>query len=183
MEHLMWLGVNTEENLISCHSVDAISILPFLRRRDFQIEALFGGKNNIEKNLLWENEERYWVRKNHYIEIASLIEKDDDEQISSIIINFDNGDGLSFFHGQLTVKLSDNISLKTCTVRLLEQYGYFAAEKIWEFVSKQDYDMPIYYVLGMEEKDLDNNLKKMRDEGIRVQEFHSRLGSQDLHKR
>tara|TARA_B100000683_G_C12509672_1_gene560222 strand:+ start:203 stop:736 length:534 start_codon:yes stop_codon:yes gene_type:complete len=177
MEHLMWLGVNSEDNLIGCHSVDAMSILPFLRGRDFQIEELFGDKNNIEKNLLWENEERFWVRENHYIEISSLIEEDNSEQISSIIINFDNGDRLNFCRGHLIVKLSDNKSLKKCTVRLLEQYGYFAAEKIWDFVSKQDYDMPIYYVLGMEEKDLDDSLERMRDEGLQVAEFHSKLGS------
>jgi len=173
----MWFGVHSEYNLISCQSVDAMSILPFLRGRDFQIEELFGYKDNTEKNLLWENEERFWVRKNHYIEISSLIEKDNFEQISSAIINFENGDGLNFCHGQLSVRLSDNRSLKKCTVRLLEQYGYFAADKIWEFVSKQDYDMPIYYVLGMEERDLDDSLKRMRDEGIQVAEFYSKLGS------
>ena len=174
MEHLMWLGVNAEDNLIGCHSVDAMSILPFLRGRDFQIVEMWGSK---DQNLLREGEQRFWTRKNHYIEISSLIEDDDFEQISSIIINFDNGDGLNFCHGQLSVKLSDNKSLKKCTVRLLEQYGYFAADKIWEFVSKQDYDMPIYYVLGMEENDLNDSLKRMRDEGIRVEEFHSKLES------
>ena len=177
MEHLMWFGINSEDNLISCHSVNAMSILPFLIGRDFQIVEMLGHKDDIEKNLLWENEERFWVRENHYIEISSLIEEDNSEQISSLIINFDDGDGLNFCHGQLGVRLSDNKSLKKCTVRLLEQYGYFAADKIWEFVSKQDYDMPIYYVLGMEEKDLDDSLKRMRDEGIRVEEFHSKLGS------
>ena len=176
MEYLMWLGVNSEDNLISCHSVDAMSILQFLRGRDFQIVEMWGRKEANDKNLLRDGEERFWVRENHYIEISSLIETDNDEQISSIIINFDNGDVLNFCHGQLSVKLSDNKSLKKCTIRLLEQYGYFAAEKIWEFVSKQDYDMPIYYVLGMEEKDLDNSLKRMRDEGIQVEEFHSKLG-------
>ena len=40
MEHLMWFGVKSEDNLISCHSVDAMSILPFIRGRDFQIEEL-----------------------------------------------------------------------------------------------------------------------------------------------
>ena len=92
----MWFGVNSEDNLINCHSVDAMSILPFLRGRDFQIEELSGYKDNVVKNLLRENEERSWVRKNHYIEISSLIEEDENEQISSLIINFDNGDGLSF---------------------------------------------------------------------------------------
>ena len=177
MEHLMWFGVNSEDNLIGCHSVDAMSILPFLRGRDFQIVEMWGRKDDNDKNLLREGEERFWTRKNHYVEISALLEEDSFEQISSVIINFDNGDGLKFCHGQLSVRLSDNKSLKKCTVRLLEQYGYFAANKIWEFVSKQDYDMPIYYVLGMEEKDLDDSLKRMRDEGIRVEEFHSKLGS------
>ena len=161
----MWFGVNSEDNLISCHSVDAMSILPFIRGRDFQIEELSGYKDNIEKNLLRENEERFWVRKNHYIEISSLIEEDEYEQISSIIINFENGDGLSFCFGQLNVRLNDSKLLKKCTIRLLEQYGYFAAERIWDFVSKQDCDMPIYHVLGMEEKDLGDTLNEMRKQG------------------
>ena len=150
-----------------------MSILPFFRGRDFQIEELSGYKDSIEKNLLWENEERFWVKKNHYIEISSLIEEDDSEQISSLIINFKNGDGLSFCFGQLSVRLKDSKLLKKCTIRLLEQYGYFAAEKIWDFVSKQDCDMPIYYVLGMEEKDLGNRLNEMRNQGKIVhEEFH-----------
>ena len=169
----MWFGINSEDNLIGCHSVDAMSILPFLRGRDFQIEELSGYKDSIEKNLLWENEERFWVKKNHYIEISSLIEEDDSEQISSLIINFKNGDGLSFCFGQLSVRLKDSKLLKKCTIRLLEQYGYFAAERIWDFVSKQDCDMPIYYVLGMEEKDLGNRLNEMRKQGKIVhEEFH-----------
>jgi hypothetical protein len=165
MEHLGWLGINSKKHTINLHSVDAMSILPFLRGRDFQIEELSGYKDSIEKNLLWENEERFWVKKNHYIEISSLIEEDDSEQISSLIINFENGDGLSYSFGQLSVRLTDSKLLKKCTIRLLEQYGYFAAERIWDFVSKQDCDMPIYYVLGMEEKDLGDTLNEMRKQG------------------
>ena len=170
----MWLGINPEESTINLHSVDAMSILPFIRGRDFQIVEMMGYKDNIEKNLLRENEERFWIRKNHYIEISGLIEDDDFENIDYLIIHFENGDGLSFSFGQLNVKLSDNKLLKKCTIKLLEQYGYFAAEKIWEFVSKQDCDMPIYYVLGMEEKDLGNSLNKMREKGELISSnFHS----------
>jgi len=63
MEHLIWLGINSKKQRINLHSVDAMSILPFLRGRDFQIEELSGYKDSIEKNLLWENEERFWVKK------------------------------------------------------------------------------------------------------------------------
>ena len=180
MNHLMWFGVNSEDNLINCHSVDAMSILPFLRGRDFQIEELSGYKDNVVKNLLRENEERSWVRKNHYIEISSLIEEDENEQISSLIINFDNGDGLSFSFGELRIRLSNTKLLKHCTIKLLEQYGYFAAEKIWDFVSKQDCDMPIYYVLGMEEKDLGDRLNEMRKHGKTVDEEVRRVVNSDI---
>ena len=66
MEHLIWLGINSKKQRINLYSVDAMSILPFLRGRDFQIEELSGYKDSIEKNLLWENEERFWVKKSLY---------------------------------------------------------------------------------------------------------------------
>ena len=47
----------------------------------------------------------------------------------------------------------------------MEQYGYFAAEKIWDFVSKQKFDMPIYYVLGMEEEDIGDRFNEMSKQG------------------
>ena len=37
MEHLRWLGINSKEQRINLHSVDAMSILPFLRIRDFSV--------------------------------------------------------------------------------------------------------------------------------------------------
>ena len=75
---------------------------------------------------------------------------------------------LHFSHGQLNVKMSDSKLLKKCTIKLLEQYGYFAAERIWDCVSKQDCSMPIYYLLGMEEKDLGNSLEDMKDYGKEI---------------
>ena len=53
----MWFGVNSEDNLIGCHSVDAMSILPFIRGRDFQITEMWGSKNNKEKE---KNEGYFW---------------------------------------------------------------------------------------------------------------------------
>ena len=91
MEHLMWLGVNSEDNLISCHSVDAMSILPFLRGRDFCIEELSTLKENKEVNLLRPNEEPVWIYSDHYQEISWLLEKNDFEPIYSAKIKFKKG--------------------------------------------------------------------------------------------
>jgi len=162
MENLGWFGIKSEESSIYLCSIDALSILTFIRGRDFQIIEMWGSKNNNEKDLLCKYEERFWVRKNHFIEIASLIEEDEYENISSITINFDNGDELNFSYGQLGVKISDSKLLKKCTLKLLEQYGYFAAKAIWNFVSKQNCDMPIFYLLGMDEKDILNSLEETR---------------------
>jgi hypothetical protein len=170
MEHLMWFGINSKKNIINLHSVDAMSILPFIRGRDFQITEMWGSKKNNEKDLLWKDEERLWVRKNHFIEIASLIEEDEYENISSITINFDNGDELNFCYGQLGVKISDSKLLKKCTLKLLEQYGYYAANEIWNFVSQQNCDMPIYYLLGMEDKDILNSLEETRIHNLNYNE-------------
>jgi hypothetical protein len=168
MEHLAWIGINSEKNIINLHSVDAMSILQFIRGRDFQITEIWSGEGKNEKNLLKENEERVWIRNKHYLEISALIEEDESESIYGLNINLDNGDVLHFSHGQLNVKMSDSKLLKKCTIKLLEQYGYFAAERIWDCVSKQDCSMPIYYLLGMEEKDLGNSLEDMKDYGKEI---------------
>ena len=97
--------------------------------------------------------------------LTRLIEGDEYESIYVLNINLDNGDVLNFSYGQLNVKISDSKLLKKCTIKLLEQYGYFAAERIWDCVSKQDCSMPIYYLVGMEEKDLGNNLEEMIIQG------------------
>ena len=96
MENLGWFGIKSEESSIYLCSIDALSILTFIRGRDFQIIEMWGSKNNNEKDLLCKYEERFWVRKNHFIEIASLIKEDEYENISSITINFNNEDELNF---------------------------------------------------------------------------------------
>ena len=111
MEHLKWIYINIKDGIVSCSSVN-VSILPFIRQRDFKIVELFGYKDGCEKNLLWENEEPSWVRRSHYVEISSLIEEDSFENILSMRINFDNNDFLNFCYGQLNVRLMDIDSLK-----------------------------------------------------------------------
>ena len=74
MEKLDWLQINKKENWASFRSVDALAILPFLRNRDFRILEMIGRKNKEEQSLLWEDEERLWVNKRHFLDISSIIE-------------------------------------------------------------------------------------------------------------
>jgi hypothetical protein len=166
MENLMWFGIKSEESSIYLCSIDALSILTFIRGRDFQIIEMWGSKNNNEKDLLCKDEERFWVRKNHFIEIASLIEEDKDENIISLRINLDNGDYINLIYGQLWVKIADTKLLKKCTLKILEQYGYYAANEIWNFVSQQNCEMPIDYLVGMEEKDILDSLEETKIQNL-----------------
>ena len=167
MEALGWFGMKSEESSIYLCSVDALSILTFIRGRDFQIIEMWAGdNNNIEKDLLRKDEERFWVREKHFIDIVSIIEEDTFQDIISLKINFDNGDYINFLYGQLKVEISDYKLLKKCTLKLLEQYGYYAANEIWNFVSQQNCDMPIYYLQGMEEKDILDSFEETRIQNI-----------------
>jgi hypothetical protein len=166
MEALGWFGMKSEENRIHLCSVDALSILTFIRGRDFQIIEMWADDNNIEKDLLRKDEERFWVREKHFIDIVSIIEEDTFQNIISLKINLDNGDYINFLYGQLKVEISDSKLLKKCTLKLLEQYGYYAANEIWNFVSQQNCDMPIYYLQGMEEKDILDSFEETRIQNI-----------------
>jgi len=175
MENLGWFGIKSEESSIYLCSIDALSILTFIRGRDFQIIEMWGSKNNNEKNLLCKYEERFWVRKNHFIEIASLIEEDENENIISLRINLDNGDYINLIYGQLWVKISDTKLLKKCTLKILEQYGYYAANEIWNFVSKQNCEMPINYLQGMEERDILDSFEETRIQNLMCNQNESNI--------
>ena len=115
MEYLNWFGVNRDTGVAYFSSVDSMSILPFIRGRDFKIKEMYGMKNGNETNLLRENEESFWIKKEHHIEICQLIEDDSFDNICLLDIDLDNGDSVRFSYGELVVKLSDSNLLKKCT--------------------------------------------------------------------
>ena len=106
MEKLDWLAINKKENWASFTSVDVLATLPFLRNRDFRILEMIGMKNKKEQSLLWENEERMWVRERHYIDINSIIEENDYCPIHYMEIELDNSDFIRFSYGNLFVKIT-----------------------------------------------------------------------------
>ena len=93
-------------------------------------------------------------------------EEDENENIISLRINLDNGDYINLIYGQLWVKISDTKLLKKCTLKILEQYGYYAANEIWNFVSKQNCEMPINYLQGMEERDILDSFEETRIQNL-----------------
>jgi hypothetical protein len=168
MEKLDWLQINKKENWASFRSVDVLAILPFLRNRDFRILEMFGMKNKKEQSLLWEDEERLWVNKKHFLEINSIIEDNDDYPIHYMEIELDNSDFVRFSYGSLFVKIKNTTLLKNIALQILETYGYFAANIIWDHVYNQDNEMPIYFACGMEDKDLTDEISLLTIEADRI---------------
>ena len=159
MERLMFFGI--KDSTAYMNSVDPTCALPFLRGRDFKIEEMTGMKDGEEVNLLREGEEPLWVRNNHKAAIEGILEEDDMHPIHNLRIEFDNGDSIYFSYGVFAVKCTDMVRLKTLCIKLLEQYSYFAAENIWNFVLKQDEQMPIYIVQCVEDENIELELVRM----------------------
>ena len=168
MESLEWLQINKNEKWVLFTSVDALVILPLLRNRDFRILEMIGMKNKKEHNLLCKNEQRIWVRDRHFIDINSIIEENDNFPIHYMEIELDSNDLIRFSYGHLFVKVSSIKLLKRVTLKILEFYGYFIAKIIWKHVYNKDNAMPIYFVRGMEERDITDEINQLTIEADRV---------------
>lgn len=165
MEHIVWFGVNRENSIMHLHSIDGVPIIHFLRGRRYRILVLtvLDKKTDKEKSLLNEGEERFWVDSNHSTELSYLIE-DIDNNYPGLFwaeIELENGGFVRFMHGQLAVKMSNFEELKKITIKLLDFYGYFAAEKIWDFASACNQSIMISFVLAMEEDEITNEFERM----------------------
>ena len=102
-----------------------------------------------------------WVRHNHEAAIEGILENDDMPSIHNLRIEFDNGDFINYSYGVFAVRCTDMVRLKTICIKLLEQYSYFAAERIWAFVIEQNEQMPIYFVQCVEESNIEEGLIRM----------------------
>ena len=157
-----WFGYFKKVNTITFSSVEFNLVVPFLRGRDFCIEELSTVKDNKEVNLLWPNEEPVWIYSDHYLEISSLLEKNDFEPIYSAKIKFKKGGYLSFNYGQLGVKYPRNENLKEDTTNFLRGLGYFAAEQLWEFSEQNPFEHLLEFIVAMEPRDITDEFERMK---------------------
>ena len=156
-----WFSYNKEKNGISLRNARFISVIPYLRRRDFSIQLLSTFKDEKEISLLRLSEPTFWTRKNHHIEIAGLIEEDNDNPIYFAQIELGHGGSIRFDCGQLYVMFPENESLKQITIDLLKSNGYFAGKLLWEFCEKHPEEFSLDYLLGLEEKDITDEFERM----------------------
>jgi hypothetical protein len=156
-----WFSYNKEKNGISFRNAKFISVIPYLRGRDFSIQLLSTFKDGKEISLLRLSEPAFWTRKDHYIEISGLIEEDNDNPIYFAQIELDHGGLIRYDSELLIVMFPENESLKEITIEMLKSNGYFAGELLWEFCEKHPDDFSLDYILGCEEKDITDEFERM----------------------
>ena len=172
MEYLSWFGAYPKHKAVQMHSIDASPIIHFLRNRKYKIRSLssFDSKANKEILLLKDDEERYWVSKNNYGELSSLLEHNFHNYIWYADIELEKGGYIKFHHGQLSVKMNNFSELKKITTKILDFYGYFASDEIWEFTCKHDQMLMIDIALGMEKSQITNEFSRMLEHNIHIEE-------------
>ena len=157
-----FFGFFKETNHIGISSVGFEKAAIYLRNRDFRIVELFGLKENEELNLLYENEEPFWITKDHHLEISSLLSENDYTPFTHVKIELADGGNINYSAASLYVKFPEGEDIKSKTIMLLETMGYYAAEKIFNFCAENPGMYLLEFVLGMQPKDITDQFERMK---------------------
>ena len=157
-----FFGYFKETNHIGTSSVGFEKAAIFLRNRDFRVVELLGIKDNEEVNLLYEDEEPLWITKDHHLEIYSLLSNNDYTLFTHVKIELADGGDINYSAASLYVKFPDGEDIKSKTIMLLQTMGYYAAEKIFDFCSKNPDMHLLEFVLGMEPEDITDEFERMK---------------------
>ena len=157
-----FFGYFKETNHIGISSVGFEKAAIFLRNRDFRVIELIGLKDNEEVNLLYENEESFWIKKDHHFEISSLLSNNDYTPFTHVKIELADGGDINYSAASLYVKFPDGEDIKSKTIMLLETMGYYAGEKIFDFCSENPNMHLLEFVLGMEPDAITDEFERMK---------------------
>ena len=157
-----FFGYFKNTNHIGISSVGFEKAAIFLRNRDFRVVELLGIKDNEEVNLLYEDEEPLWITKDHHLEIYSLLSNNDYTLFTHVKIELADGGDINYSAASLYVKFPDGEDIKSKTIMLLQTMGYYAAEKIFDFCSKNPDMHLLEFVLGMEPEDITDEFERMK---------------------
>ena len=157
-----FFGFFKETNHIGISSVGFEKAAIFLRNRDFKVVELFGLKGDEEVNLLYENEEPFWITKDHHLEISSLLTENDYTPFTHVKIELAGGGNINYSAASLYVKFPYREDIKSKTIMLLETMGYYAAEMIFDFCAENPDMHLLEFVSGMEPEDITDEFDRMK---------------------
>ena len=156
-----WFYYDKLNNSIDVSSVEFISILPFLRGKNFKFTELLTFKNDVLTALLNENESPSWIQTNHHIYLSDLLENNFHSNICYATIELEQSGLIVFNHGRLYVKYPLNESLKEIVTDLLVNYGYYAGNLVWDFYCNNDFAILLDFILCIEEFHITDEFDRM----------------------
>ena len=168
MENVVSLLHNPDDNWVEIYVVDAEVIAQFMRKQDFLIKSVeaFKFQNNNETEQLYRNE-GLWELKNsndHKLCIGDYIENCGWQEVITADIEFRDGSTIYYETGILWITYVNEIETKKIIIDILKSYGYFAAEKIWNFCTQQREKLPISALLGYEPEHItDEELYRLKE--------------------
>lgn len=168
MESIIFFKYDSALQLIRTHSVDSMAILPFLEGRDFKITSVHSLEDGVTAEKC--DFEQEWITRDHFIYINALKELDDELKngLAFIEIELENKGYISYSLGQLELRMEHYEVLRSLSIQLLKFYGFYAAEELWKELVNHQIEIPIYFVLGMSEKDFLTTKNRMLEEAYSV---------------
>tara|TARA_B100001059_G_scaffold186755_1_gene188749 strand:+ start:3208 stop:3672 length:465 start_codon:yes stop_codon:yes gene_type:complete len=148
-------NVYISENLISLSVIDFNVVCHYLKNKTFKIHELLAFKNLDEVSCLWEGEDPVWENNIDY-----FLEMCNNNVISNAEIEIKDKSSLSFSYGRLTISDKNQETLKLFTVKILDFYGYFAAQEIWDFCLDKKNEVNISQLIGVQSTEINSHFRK-----------------------
>ena len=170
MENLIFFQHNQVQKNVSLWSIDTAAIVHLLRGNTFRIKEMVSNNSDNKLGYIRKPEDAHWVKEgaeSHAHELQWFIEDCDRNYVLECIIELENGCEIEQVAGQLFVSYQNPSQIKTGIIELLKYYGFFAAEKIWDYVIQFNKSIPIDSLQGIEPNDL--TLKKL-DSALKLAE-------------
>ena len=96
--------------------------------------------------------------------IGGYIEDCGWQEVITADIEFRDGSTIYYETGILWITYANEIETKKIIIDILQSYGYFAAEKIWNFCTQQREKLPISSLLGYEPEHVtDDELYRLKE--------------------
>ena len=73
------------------------------------------------------------------------------------------GASLNFSYGRLTISNTNLEKLRLFTIKILDCYGYFAAQEIWNFCIEQKKEVNISLLIGIQSNDIGSYIRKLEN--------------------
>ena len=180
MEDFDTIDHNTRAKTIGLVVVDPMVAIHFMRNRNFRIVHVSkllssNSKKEFEELDIYEKEKPPWVTNDHRSEIATFLDICSDEPILECHIEIEGGIDFIFSGAELYIQYKRIHQLADAIKIILNYHGYYAVDKIWNYVSSYSahYDIASLKFLTTEQI-TDEMLDLMLASGVKYLE-HGRI--------